>query len=94
MMENSSEAVLAAFFNKSKMDKLMIISHVSLFAAIYHCSKGESNSKIPVTRRKLMQLSKICSIATYHKCMRDLNEEGYIIYKPSFNPKGSIVKII
>lgn len=39
-----------------------------------------------------MHISKICSKATYHKCMRELNEKKYIKYMPSFNPfKGSMV---
>ncbi len=40
----------------------------------------------------MMRISKICSKATYHKCMRELNEKQYIKYEPSFNPyKGSMV---
>lgn len=39
-----------------------------------------------------MRISKICSKATYHKCMRELNDKGYLKYEPSFNPyKGSMV---
>ena len=42
-----------------------------------------------------MHISKICSKATYHKCMRELNERKYIKYIPSFNPfKGSMVVLI
>ena len=39
-----------------------------------------------------MRISKISSKATYHKCMRELNDKGYIKYEPSYNPfKGSMV---
>ena len=39
-----------------------------------------------------MRICKISSKATYHKCMRDLNEKGYVKYEPSYNPyKGSLI---
>jgi len=39
-----------------------------------------------------MKVSKISAKATYHKCMKELNDYGYLQYKPSYNPfKGSIV---
>ncbi|WP_262892799.1 hypothetical protein [Mucilaginibacter pankratovii] len=34
-----------------------------------------------------MRISKISSIATYHRCIRDLSEKQYIIYRPSYHPK-------
>jgi hypothetical protein len=39
-----------------------------------------------------MKVSKIQSKATYHKCIRELNDFGYLSYHPSYNPfKGSLV---
>jgi hypothetical protein len=39
-----------------------------------------------------MQISKISSKATYHKCLKNLHTLGYINYQPSFNPfRGSHV---
>jgi hypothetical protein len=50
---------------------------------------------ISITREEVMHISKICSKATYHKCMRELNEKKYIKYMPSFNPfKGSMVILV
>jgi hypothetical protein len=40
-----------------------------------------------VTRRELMAFSKIASVATYHKCIRELDAFGYIRYYPSYHPK-------
>ncbi|WP_454803175.1 hypothetical protein [Mucilaginibacter phyllosphaerae] len=40
-----------------------------------------------MTRRELMAFSKIASIATYHKCIRELDAFGYIRYQPSYHPK-------
>ena len=33
-----------------------------------------------------MEVAKISGLATYHKCMKDLVEFGYIQYDPSYNP--------
>lgn len=42
-----------------------------------------------------MRISKICSKVTYHKCIKELHEKGYIIYEPSYNPfKGSLVHML
>ena len=42
-----------------------------------------------------MRISKICSKATYHKCLKNLHSLEYIIYEPSYNPyKGSLVHLI
>ena len=41
-----------------------------------------------------MKLSKISAFGTYHKCIKELQEFGYIEYIPSFNPyKGSLVNL-
>ncbi len=33
-----------------------------------------------------MKAAKIQGIATFHSCIKDLNNSGYIEYKPSYNP--------
>jgi hypothetical protein len=39
-----------------------------------------------------MSLAHINSIATYHKCIKDLSSFGYIGYMPSYNyHQGSLV---
>jgi hypothetical protein len=49
---------------------------------------------ISITRDEVMRISKICSKATYHKCMKELTSKGYIQYDPSFNPyRGSLVTL-
>jgi len=42
----------------------------------------------------MMRLSKISALGTYHKCIKELQNFGYIEYIPSFNPyKGSLVNL-
>lgn len=74
-------------------DSRMLVTHVSLFTALFVCwQHGGFISPFAVSRRKLMAYSRIASIATYHKCIRELDEFGYIRYQPSYHPKmGSLV---
>jgi len=74
-------------------DKRLSATHVSLFTALFiQWQQNFYTSPFPVTRKELMAYSKIASVATYHKCVRELDAYGYIIYQPSFHPqKGSLV---
>ncbi|WP_299285231.1 hypothetical protein [uncultured Mucilaginibacter sp.] len=70
-------------------DSRMLATHVSLFAAIFVCwQRSGFESPFPVSRKMLMSYSRISSFATYHKCIRQLDEYGYIRYRPSFDPVG------
>ena len=74
-------------------DKRMLATHISLFTALFVCWQHSGfTSPIAITRKKLMAYSRIASTATYHKCIRELDEFGYIRYQPSYHPKlGSLV---
>ncbi|SEB21569.1 hypothetical protein [Pedobacter hartonius] len=74
-------------------DSRILATHVSLFTALFVCwQHGGFTSPFAVTRKKLMAYSRIASIATYHKCIRELDQFGYIRYQPSYHPKmGSLV---
>ena len=57
-------------------------------------NQNRFQNPISISRDELMRISKISSTATYHKCMKDLTEREYVIYKPSFNPfKGSVLEV-
>lgn len=83
----AASSKLVTFFRCSSFQEDITAHHVSLFVSIY--SMYESSNYAPqfqVSRRKLMQLSKIQSKATYHKCLKDLIDKGYIFYQPSYHP--------
>lgn len=80
------------FLKTAITDHQLFPTHISLFIAIFHYSKDDPNAEFRICRRKLMQCSGIKSIATYHKCLLELVHAGYIEYKPTFNPLGSIIK--
>ncbi|WP_462267759.1 hypothetical protein [Mucilaginibacter sp.] len=74
-------------------DERVLATHVSLFTALFiFWQRHGFVSPFSITRRTVMTFSKIASIATYHKCIRELDEYGYIRYQPSFHPaKGSLI---
>jgi hypothetical protein len=86
-------AAYGSLIRRMAKDQRLVATHVSLFTALFvQWQRSSFNSPFPVTRRELMAHSKIASIATYHKCIRQLDEFGYIRYQPSFHPaKGSLV---
>ncbi|PKB15108.1 transcriptional regulator [Flavobacterium sp. 5] len=84
---------LTGFFDRIVQDRSLNPTHISLYIALFQFwNVNRFQNPISITRDEVMRISKICSKATYHKCMRELNEKGYIKYEPSFNPfKGSMV---
>ncbi|WPR73069.1 transcriptional regulator [Flavobacterium sp. NG2] len=84
---------LTGFFDRIVQDRSLNPTHISLYISLFQFwNVNRFQNPISITRDEVMRISKICSKATYHKCMRELNEKGYIKYEPSFNPfKGSMV---
>lgn len=87
---------LTAYFDRVVDDHSLNPTHISLYIALFQFwNLNRFNNPISITRDEVMRISKICSKATYHKCMRELHEKGYLIYEPSYNPfKGSMVKMV
>lgn len=84
---------LTGFFDRIIPDKNLNPTHVSLYIALFQFwNVNRFKNPISITRDEVMRICKISSKATYHKCMRDLNDLNYIKYEPSYNPyKGSLV---
>jgi hypothetical protein len=87
---------LTGFFEKVTVDYDLNPTHISLYIAMFQAwNQNRFINPICISRDELMRISKISSKATYHKCIKDLIENGYIIYNPSFNPyKSSTVEIL
>jgi hypothetical protein len=79
------------FYRKAANDERLLPTHLTLYLAIYYfCSRNGLENPVTIYRKDLMPLARINSIATYHKCMKDLDNFGYILYKPTYNYyKGS-----
>lgn len=87
---------LSTFFDAIKFDSRISITHIGIYAALlqYRLENGFPNP-IQVFSHEIMQLAKISAAITYHKCVRDLSDYGYIRYEPSFNrKKGSKIYFI
>lgn len=71
-------------------------SHISLYMALlYNYKKQEFHDPIHINGRVLRKQAKIGGTGTYHRCLRDLIEFGYIHYEPSCNPAtGSLVHLL
>jgi hypothetical protein len=84
---------LTGFFEKVAIDRTLNPTHVSLYIALFqfwNCNRFKN--PISINRDEVMRISKISSKATYHKCLKNLHNLGYINYEPSYNPfKGSHV---
>jgi len=80
-------SMLTAFYDAITKDARIGATHISLYMALFQ-KWGLNDFKSPVsfTSREIMQMAKIQSRATYHKCLRDLVEGGYIRYFPSCHP--------
>jgi len=82
---------LAGYSNllrRMEKDDRLLPTHLSLFTGLFVCwQRNGFASPFNVTRKTLMAFSKVASIATYHKCIRELDELGYIRYEPSYHPK-------
>ena len=84
---------LAAFFDKVSKDLRFNPTHISLYMSLFQLwNRNLFRSPISISRSELMQISKISSKGTYHKCIKELHNYGYIRYSPSYNPlRGSWV---
>ena len=80
------DVILLEFYNRSTSNKRLLPSHLVLFTVIYlQMDKTKADLSVRITRKKIMQLAKIKSNSTYHRCVNDLVNFGYIIYHPSYN---------
>lgn len=84
---------LAGFFDRVATDERLNPTHVSMYVSLFQFwNANRFQNPISISRNELMKVSKISAKATYHKCMKELNEWQYLKYKPSYNPfKGSLV---
>lgn len=86
------QQLLNYLLDRAKNDHGLHRSHLMLLVAIHHrWQNNDYKNPVGITRRSLMLISKLKSFATYTKCMKDLEAFGYLKYKPSYNPKGSLV---
>ncbi len=86
---------LARFMIRAAKNTEVLPTHISLYLALFWSWKQHGFCEpFPVYRRDLMMVAHISSIATYHKCIKDLINMGVIKYMPSYNYyQGSLIYI-
>ena len=69
--------------------------HVSMYMAIFHCwNHAKYPTKLSINRAEMMRNAKLGSSNTYLKCLKELDQFGYLKYEPSRNPyKASFVSL-
>ncbi len=72
---------LSDFFKAIENDYRISITHIGIYVALlqFRVDRGFINP-IRAFRYEIMAIAKISSPKTYYKCMRELNEYGYIKY--------------
>jgi hypothetical protein len=87
---------LSAFYAKVYTEARFTPHHISLYSGIFQLwNNARFENPIQVNRHELMKLSKIGSVNTYIRCLRELDSWSYIQYFPSRNITiGSRIRII
>jgi len=80
---NLYKPIMLALSNDGRIS----VWHMAIAWAVIQLSKGDDlNFPVYVSRRAVMHLSHISSISTYHKCLKELQDFGFMVYQPSFHP--------
>ncbi|MDF1548462.1 MAG: hypothetical protein P1P88_11615 [Bacteroidales bacterium] len=84
---------LTSIFNRMDADSRITPFHFSLYMALFRqWNLNYFNNPIFIARGEIMKMSKIGSVTTYLKCLKELHSWNYIKYKPSYNKyKGSSI---
>ena len=69
--------------------------HISLYMALFHLwNSAMFPEHLSIARTEVMRFSKLGSVNTYTKCLKQLHAFGYIEYLPSKNPYvGSLINM-
>jgi hypothetical protein len=71
------------------------MSHFCIYIALFQrWNKNNFQNPVRIRRKEIMRLSKVNAKTTYHKCIKELHDAGYIRYSPSYKPQGSLVCIL
>lgn len=78
---------LTGFFIRIASEETIYPTHISLYLALFQSwNINRFKNPIIISRDEMMKTSRIASKATYHKCIKELQNMGFIEYLPSYNP--------
>lgn len=78
---------MTGFYMAIENDTRIGTTHISLYMALLQqWNLNGGLNPVIIARAEIMRAAKINARYTYNKCMNNLQEFGYIDYKPSTNP--------
>ena len=86
---------LNAVFQQFSKDSRLNPTHISLYMSLFQFwNINRFPEEFYINREEVMGMAKIGGTATYHKCIKNLNDWKYLCYLPSYNIfKGSKVRM-
>jgi hypothetical protein len=95
MKKNNADQWLL-FLKRAAADSRLNVWHLSLLLAVVQLAYRQNEKTIiHVSRSKLIELSHIYTLTTYHRYFKQLQDFGYIKYTPSYHPGyRSIVELL
>ena len=76
----------AFFFRHTKRDTRLNANHISLYLALFqYWNLNRFQNPLHISREEVMAICGIGSKNTYHKCLKELHEYGYIYYRASLS---------
>ena len=83
------------FINISE-DPRVTVWHICLYVTMLNLwQQCGFKKQVKISREKLMARSHFRSITTYHKCINQLRDFGYILYQPTYDCyTGSVIEIV
>lgn len=84
---------LSNFFTAIERDPRIRITHIGVFAALLKFWQQQSfRTPMEAFSGDIIRIAKLSSATTYHKCIKDLSDFGYISYTPSYKRnRGSLI---
>ena len=77
---------LNGFFARLAEDKRMSSYHISLYFSLFQQWNADRfGEQFVISRTEIMEMSRLGSVNTYARCMKELSQWGYIQYIPSSN---------
>jgi len=79
---------LTAFFERVNTDMRLTPFHISLYLALLHQWRASRfDESFPLMREAVLPYSRIGSNHTFYRCLKDLNDWGYLAYSQSRSSK-------
>lgn len=86
---------LNAFFAQVRRDDRLHTNHVSLYMALFQIwNQRHFKKSFPILRDEVISLSRIGSMNTYSRCIKELHSYGYILYQQGRLTVPGIVTIL